>query len=86
MKLPDRRSWKRVLPLPVPMSRMEGGFLGDASLSVLVGESGNVELVRKARVRAGASTSSNQEMRSEGDGGGEEEALPLWLSRWSSSS
>jgi hypothetical protein len=47
-----------------------------ASLVVQFGESGKVELVRKARVRAGASTSSNQEVRSEGDGGGDDKAPP----------
>ena len=38
-----------------------------------------MELVRKASVRAGASTSSNQEVRSEGEGGGEGDVLPSWF-------
>lgn len=56
-----------------------------ASLVVQFGESGKVELVRKARVRAGASTSSNQEVRSEGDGGGDDKAPPAWAVRLRSS-
>jgi hypothetical protein len=44
-----------------------------------------VELVRKARIRVGAPTSSNQEVRSDGEGGEEGGALPSWLSRWRSS-